>query len=306
MKKIRVFLLCLTGITLVSAMPAYSRKDAYTTSVDIVDRGKNARKMVAPHMEYIASASYTTVQVTYNVFLHPELAQDASMPDLDPERILAEERMASESAKLCGNHIRANECIIFLWKNMSLISPGNKSFQRYGALGADGVFRIVKGKEGQFSWRHETQKKDSESLIAQTLGNDDTYSPYQRSVRASNRFLEGATMVAEDMEFISVESVMQMNMLYHVYLHSKKMRTMQTDDLSNERLQAEKEIVTESFRLCQRYQKADQCNVLLWGRLDDIPLNEMNVDYEKLRKQASGYYVFDKGKEPQFRWNYGE
>lgn len=278
--------------------------EPYMANINIADRVKNQPHMIAPNMEYIASASFTMLHIAYNVFLHPELTQDASMSDLNPERILAEERMVSESRKLCANHLRANECYVFLWTNMSLIPPGDADFMKAGMAGANGIFRMMKNDKSTFNWRNiDTERMQRAYSAALRESGAKDYEPYQRNVRASHRFLEGAKMVGEDMEFISAESLIRMHVLYHIYLYPKKMRVMQMDELSEERLETERDLVTEAAKLCMRYDKADKCVTIFWDNLAEIPLDEKQNRYENFLDNAAGYYVMDKKGEPQFTWN---
>lgn len=279
--------------------------EPYSRAQNVADRAGNKSMMISNGLEYIASESYTSMHIIYNVFLQPEIAQDAAMPDLDPERILAEERMSSEAERLCNNHLRANDCHVFFWANMSVMPPGDKNFYLYGIRFSDGVFRAKKGGKKEFLWwKNAAGRRTSafnEVRLSDESNNEDNL-PYQREVRASNRFLDGARMVAEDLEFISVESVVRMHAVFHIYVHPALHTSLKMDRLAEKRLIAEKNILKEARKLCSRYKKADDCGVLLWSRLDQIPLEKDNTDIDALLKLADGYYRFKKGEQPVFRW----
>jgi hypothetical protein len=291
-RRIRPALFALAALV---SLPQGAGAEAYSESVNVVDRLKDGPHMLTESLEFIAAASFTTLHIAYNVYLHPGLATDASLSDLNPERILAEERMVSESGKTCANHLRANECYIFLWSDLAGIPPGDKAFVPSGMAGANGVYRAVKGGAQNFQWRNGVGRTAGVSV-------DAAYEPYQRDVRASNRFLSGARMMGEDMEFISAESMIRMTVLYHLYVHPKLLRDMNLRDLSSAQILAEKQMIEESGKVCAKHAKADKCVVLFWDDLASIPLESKQDGYEAFMAKAAGVYTKLKGKEPEFKW----
>ncbi|MET0155327.1 MAG: hypothetical protein ABW189_04395 [Rickettsiales bacterium] len=280
-----------TGVVLASKN---ARAEAYSESINVVDR-QNGPHMLAEELEFVAAASFTTLHVTYNIYMHNHLVENARLPDLDPKRILAEERMVSESRKMCDNHLRANECYVFLWTELANIPPGDKSFIPYGTAAANGIYRNLKGVPPSFSWRNNPGGIKEAAKISEK-------EPYKRDVKANNRFLTGARMMGEDLEFISAESLVRLTVIYHLYLHPKLMRDMQLRDLSTAHITAEKTLNEEAKKSCAQQKTADKCIVLFWGELSTIPLESKQETYERFMDKTSGYFTKIRDQEGEFVW----
>ena len=123
-----ISLLILIIIFLTQSASATTTGPFYNEKFHIVDRAKNGAQMLADDIEFIALSSFTTIHIAYNLYLHPKLTADASLPQLNPKRILAEERMVSSARDLCAQHLRINDCHVFFWKNLADIPSGNISF----------------------------------------------------------------------------------------------------------------------------------------------------------------------------------
>jgi len=274
----------------------HARAEAYSENLNIADRLENGPHMLSPGLEFVAAASFTTLHVAYNIYIHKHFAQNAALPDLDPKRILAEERMVSESAKMCDNHLRANECYVFLWRELAEIPPGDKAFIPYGLALSNGIYRNLKGMPPTFNWRNTPSGAESALLKASKI------EPYKRDVKANNRFLSGARMMGEDLEFISAESLIRLTVLYHLYVHPKLLRDVNLRDLSAAHIAAEKELTDEAQKSCAKHKQADKCVVLFWNELSAVPLESKQDAYEAFIDNAAGYYTKVRDQEGQFLW----
>ena len=289
----RIYLIC---ALLLTTTPRHAQAEAYSESMNIADRLTNGPQMLSQGLEFVAAASFTTLHVAYNIYLHTNLARNAALPPLDPKRILAEERMVSEASGMCNNHLRANECYVFLWEELADIPPGDKYFIPYGLALSNGIYRNLKGSPATFNWRNDPRKDVSAKPRADAL------EPYQRDVKAHNRFLSGPRMMAEDLEFISAESMIRLTVIYHLYVHPKLLRNINLRDLSRNHIAAEKELQDEAQKACSKHKKAAKCVVLFWGELATIPLEKKQETFKKFFDDADGYYLKELEKDPEFIW----
>lgn len=133
----------------------------------IKNRFTHGPNMVARNIEYISHSTQVIYEITYNLYLHPEIIKNMLKKSSDDAFKISHSTVITQARKICQNS-NANLCTVYLWSNLESIPTGN-DFSQNSLSRATGYLKYYKNtppgklKNYEYKWKPLDKEEKSES-----------------------------------------------------------------------------------------------------------------------------------------------
>lgn len=133
----------------------------------IKNRFTHGPSMIARNIEYISHSTKVTYEITYNIFLHPEILKNMLKPPSSQAFKISHSTVITQSKNICKKS-NSNICTVYLWSNLNSIPIGT-TFSKAALSKATGYVKYYKKipngklKNYEYKWKPLDKKSSNNS-----------------------------------------------------------------------------------------------------------------------------------------------